>query len=214
MAYTKVLEVNRGGPHEGMLEVDAIKSQVICTYLPAPIAVEKNPKLWPNEETLVIAAQKYHNKRLPVTVDHSQEVVGHTTKFWLRENNQSLWAAMRLTDRGREVVASRPWCSPLFRLSLGKGDAHSTLEIIDLSLVEDGGLNMNVVSADHPNSTIKCAAFAAHALHGDAASMGVEETKGQEEEEDVYVMTLQFAAARWITQEEGGGGTSLGWEGG
>ncbi len=112
------------------------------TFRPANLGPDR-AHLWPNSQSLMIAAQKYSGMQLPVVYNHTTQRIGTVQRLWTDVDNSAMFVTMLLGEEGSKLAEKNQWCSPLFTVRKRKGDPLVQVEFHDFSLVPDGGLNCN-----------------------------------------------------------------------
>ena len=176
-----------------------------------PNIIRKKAKhLWPSVQTFAATVQRYSGAKLPVRVEHGHKIVGTVTKLWTELEGTTMWGSMQLNEEGAELIKSKRWCSPMFSLSKGKADSGSRLDLFEVSLVENGGLNGNLLyrAANEEAALTMAACNAAEAAKTEEDTcLGADCL--QENEEGVVQLCCVFAASMWVSDTEPEAGTTL-----
>ena len=119
------------------------KSHVMNVSMKPGNLAPENYSMWPCEESLRIAANRYTDKELPVLFNHTEKRIGTVQQIWTDLKDTTLWVTMYLNEEGANLALTNKWCSPLFTLVSRINSSIPEVQFHDFSLVPDGGLNFN-----------------------------------------------------------------------
>lgn len=171
-----------------------------------PKVVQKKSKhLWPSVQTFAATVKRYSDANLPVRVEHGDKIVGRVSKLWTELEGTTLWGSMQLNEEGAKLIETKRWCSPMFTISRKKGDTVSKLDLFEVSLVANGGLNGNLLyRAVNEEAALTMAACNAAEAAKNEEDTCLDGDVLQEDEEGMVQFSCVFAASMWVSEPEAG----------